>query len=152
MFGWDYDKQESMPSGGILGKLEAFYSSSEFTERGILHGHFLSWLLRGLNPSEVHQKMCDDHNFQERFFAFFEDTIRHHLPDIDLEVEKSFEPQTERPLKPPNINSLDMCQGHSHPKLSVAQGAGSKPSADEIQPTARRYPTTGNTPVWFPGH
>ena len=44
------------------------------------------------------------------------------------------------------------CQGHSHPKLSVAQGAGSKPSADEIQPTARRYPTTGNTPVWFPGH
>jgi len=38
MFGWDYDKQESIPSGGILGKLEAFYSSLEFTDRGILHG------------------------------------------------------------------------------------------------------------------
>ena len=35
------------------------------------------------------------------------------------------------------------CQGHSHPKLSVVQGAGSKPSADEIQPTARRYPNYG---------
>ena len=35
---------------------------------------------------------------------------------------------------------LWLCQGHSHPKLSVVQGAGSKPSADEIQPTARRYP------------
>ena len=47
---------------------------------------------------------------------------------------------------------LPPCQGHSHPKLSVAQGAGSKPSADKIQPTAHRYPTTGNTLVWFPGH
>ena len=46
----------------------------------------------------------------------------------------------------------DICQGHSHPKLSVAQGVGSKSSADNRQPTARRYPTTGNTPVWFPGH
>ena len=44
------------------------------------------------------------------------------------------------------------CQGHSHPKLSVAQGAGSKSSADNKQPTARRPMTTGNTPVWFPGH
>ena len=33
-----------------------------------------------------------------------------------------------------------ICQGHSHPKLSVAQGAGSKSSADKIQPTAHRYP------------
>ena len=47
---------------------------------------------------------------------------------------------------------VESCQGHSHPKLSVAQGAGSKPSADKIQPTARRYPTMGDTPVWFPGH
>ena len=44
------------------------------------------------------------------------------------------------------------CQGHSHPKLSVVQGAGSRLSADKIQPTACRYPTTENTPVWFPGH
>ena len=34
--------------------------------------------------------------------------------------------------------SKTKCQGHSHPKLSVAQGAGSKLSADKIPPTARR--------------
>ena len=39
------------------------------------------------------------------------------------------------------------CQGHSHPKPSVAQGAESKSSADKIQPTAHRYLTMGNTPV-----
>ena len=101
MFGWDFRKQESTPSGGILGKLEAFYGSSEFTDRGMLHGHFLLWLLGGLNPSEVHRKMSDDPGFQERFFAFFEEIIHHHLPDIELNVEKSFEPRTERPPKPP---------------------------------------------------
>ena len=32
LFGWDYDKQQSTPLGGILGKLESFYGSSEFTD------------------------------------------------------------------------------------------------------------------------
>lgn len=32
MFGWDYDKQESTDLGGILGKIEAFYGSSEFMD------------------------------------------------------------------------------------------------------------------------
>ena len=30
------------------------------------------------------------------------------------------------------------CQGHSHPKLSVVQGVGSRSSADKIQPTAHK--------------
>jgi hypothetical protein len=102
LFGWDYDKRESVPSGGILGKLEAFYGSSEFTERGQLHGHFLLWLLGGLNPTEVHSRMRNDDDFQRRFFAFFEDVIHHHLPEIDaVEVDKSFEPRIERPPQPP---------------------------------------------------
>ena len=101
MFGWDFGRRESTPLGGILGKLEAFYGSSEFTNRGMLHGHFLLWLLGGLNPSEVHRKMCDDPGFQTRFFAFFEDIINHHFPDIDFEVDKSFEPRNERPPNPP---------------------------------------------------
>ena len=105
MFGWDFSRQESTPSGGILGKLEAFYGSSEFTDRGMLHGHFLLWLLGGLNPSQVHQKMRDDPSFQERFFAFFEDVIHHNFPDVDVEVDKSFEPRTERPPKPPRFDT-----------------------------------------------
>ena len=71
MFGWDFDKHKLMPSGGILGKLEAFYGSSEFTDRGMLHSHFLGWLLGGLNPSEVHAKMHDDPNFQKKVFCIF---------------------------------------------------------------------------------
>ena len=61
--------------------------------------------LRGLNPSQVHQKMRDDPSCQERFFAFFEDVIHHHFPDIDVEVDKSFEPRTERPPKPPQFDT-----------------------------------------------
>ena len=38
------------------------------------------------------------------------------------------------------INNRGDCQGHSHPKLLVALGEGSKSSADNIQPTAHRYP------------
>jgi hypothetical protein len=103
LFGWDYDKRESTPSGGILGKLEAFYGSSEFTERGMLHGHFLLWLLGGLNPAEIHSRMRDDDDFQKRFFAFFEDIIHHHFPEVDgVEIDKSFEPRTERPPQPPS--------------------------------------------------
>jgi hypothetical protein len=105
LFGWDYDKRESVPLGGILGKLEAFYGSSEFTERGILHGHFLLWLLGGLNPAEVHRKMCKDDDFQKRFFAFFEDAIHHHFPEIEMEVDKSFEPRIERPPHPPPLDA-----------------------------------------------
>ena len=92
--------------GGILGKLESFYGSSEFTERGILHGHFLGWLLGGLNPAEIHSRMRDDDDFQKRFFAFFEDIIHHHLPEVDgVEVDKSFEPRIERPPKPPPVDA-----------------------------------------------
>ena len=101
LFGWDYERRESTPLGGILGKLEAFYGSSEFTERGMLHGHFLLWLLGGLNPAEVHRRMCEDDDFQRRFFAFFEDIIHHHFPEIEMEVDKSFEPRVERPPEPP---------------------------------------------------
>ena len=106
LFGWDYGKRESTPSGGILGKLNAFYGSSEFTERGILHGHFLLWLLGGLNPADVHRKMRDDEDFKTRFFAFFEDIIHHHLPEIDgIEIDKSFEPRVERPPQPPPVDA-----------------------------------------------
>ena len=37
---------------------------------------------------------------------------------------------------------IHMCQGHSHPKLLIALGIGSKSSADKIQPTAHK-PTLG---------
>ena len=94
---WDYEKRESTPSGGILGELEAFYSSSEFTERGMLYGHFLLRLLGELNPAEIHSRMRDNNDFQTRFFEFFEAIIYYHYPEID----EFFEPRIERPPLPP---------------------------------------------------
>lgn len=67
----------------------------------MLQGHFLLWLLGGLNPAEVHRRMRDEEDFQKCFFAFFEDIIHHHLPEIEMEVDKSFEPRVERPPQPP---------------------------------------------------
>ena len=50
--------------------------------------------------------MRDDDDFQKRFFAFFEDLIHHHLPEIDaVEVDKSFEPRIERPPHPPPVDA-----------------------------------------------
>ena len=45
---------------------------------------------------------------------------------------------TPAPLAPSQDTESPPCQGHSHPKLLVALGEGSKSSADKIQPTAHR--------------
>jgi hypothetical protein len=73
-------KRRSIPEGGILGHLRAFYGTAELTERANFHGHFLLWLMGGLNPSQLHERLAVDNDFKHRFFEFFEDIIHHHLP------------------------------------------------------------------------
>jgi hypothetical protein len=68
LFGWDFEKECSKTDGGILGHLHAFYGCSENTERGGLHGHFVIWLVGGLNPSDVHMHVKNDDAFQRNFF------------------------------------------------------------------------------------
>ena len=77
LFGWNYKKRESSVHGGILGHLSAFYGTSEFTEHGNLHGHFLIWLVWGLNPADIHTKLKQDKIFEKYLFSFFEDIIQH---------------------------------------------------------------------------
>lgn len=101
LLGWDYKKQESSPSGSLFGHLRAFYGTCEYTECGSLHGHFLLWLQGGSNPSKIHQQLHNE-AFQNRFFAFFDDIIHHHLPDIEIPVDSKFEPRVERPPQPPS--------------------------------------------------
>ena len=105
LLGWDCDHCKSTPSGGLFGRLQAFYGTSEYTERGSLHGHFLIWLQGGANPSEIHRRLLDA-NFQKRFFAFFDDIIHHHLPDVEVVVDSKFEPRVERPPKLPSSGGL----------------------------------------------
>lgn len=104
LLGWDFKKGRSTDEGGILGHLRAFYGSSEYTEHGNLHGHFLLWLNGGLNPTEVHKRLLDV-EYQKQFFSFFDAIIWHHLPDIEMKVDKSFEPRIERPPCPPKYNA-----------------------------------------------
>ena len=104
LFGWDYDKRKSSRDGGVLGHIQAFYGTCEFTERGSFHGHFLIWLLGGLNPNQIHQRLKNDLEFKNRFFKFFEDIIQHHLPDVDIAVDTAYEPRVERPPSPPTVS------------------------------------------------
>jgi hypothetical protein len=106
LFGWDFKKRASTAQGRILGHIWAFYGTNEFTERGGLHGHFLLWLVGGLNPSQLHDRLRGDDQYQKRFFAFFEDVIHHHLPDVEDHIDSSFEPCTQRPPQPPPVDSL----------------------------------------------
>ena len=98
--GWDKTNGKSSPNGGIFGKVRAYYGTAEFTDRGQLHGHFLIWLDGGLNPGEVHEKMKNDENWRNQFFAFFEDIIKHDLPDTPDEIEPGYEPRQQRPPNP----------------------------------------------------
>ena len=104
LLGWDFKKSKSTEEGGVLGHLRAFYGSSEYTERGNLHGHVLLWLNGGLNPTEVHKRLLDI-EYQKQFLSFFDDIIWHHLPDIEIKVNKSFEPRIERPPCPPKYDA-----------------------------------------------
>lgn len=97
MLGWDPVRKKSKPKGGILGKVDAYYGTAEYTERGCLHGHFLIWLEGGLNPREVHSSLADNPDFQKRFLSFFDDISRHDLGPIEMNVEKTYEPRVEMP-------------------------------------------------------
>ncbi|KAG1876576.1 hypothetical protein DFJ58DRAFT_649719, partial [Suillus subalutaceus] len=101
LFSWDFDHGRSCEAGGILGHIRAFYGTLEFTERGALHGHFLIWLEGGVNPSEFHEHLRDDVAYQTKFFAFFEEVIHHHLPEVEDQIDPKFEPRVQRPPKPP---------------------------------------------------
>ena len=105
LFGWEYSTRKSSAKGGILGHLRAFYGTSEFTERGSLHGHFLIWLIGASNPNEIHRRLKEEPGFERRFFDFFEDIIEHQLPDVELKTEKNYEPRVERPPVPPESTS-----------------------------------------------
>ncbi|TFK22122.1 hypothetical protein FA15DRAFT_596699 [Coprinopsis marcescibilis] len=108
LLGWDYKRRQSTTSGGLFGRLRAFYGLTECTEHGGLHGHFVLFLEGASNPSEIHDRLWNSEDYQHRFFDFFEGIIHHHFPDVELEVEKSYNPRVERPPVPPNPSDKDI--------------------------------------------
>ena len=88
LFAWDFTKCQSKPTGGILGHLKAWTGTVELTERGSFHGHFLIWLLGGMNPSELHARLHQNIQFEKRFFSIFDNITCHSFPDVDYIIDK----------------------------------------------------------------
>ena len=55
----------------------------------------------GLNPSDIHEKLKQDVEFERRLFSYFEDIISHHFPDVDIALDNKYEPRIECPPQPP---------------------------------------------------
>ena len=109
LFGQDFVKGRSSAEGGTLGWPEAFNGSVEYTGRGDHHGHFLLWLLGALNPADLHEKLKSSPGFDHKVFSFSEEIIKHHLPEIEVNIDKEFEPHLEHPLHaPPPPKSCEM--------------------------------------------
>ena len=54
-------------------------------------------MLGGLNPANIHEKLKQDKIFEKHLFSYFKDIIHHHLPDIEVVVNKKYESCTENP-------------------------------------------------------
>jgi Helitron helicase-like domain at N-terminus/PIF1-like helicase len=92
-----YDTDTGQSTGGLLGHVNCYYGKCECTMRGCLHGHFEIWLLGGLNPRDIHQKLEHDLPFRQRFFEFWDEIIKHDAPGDDIEISASAEPRVQRP-------------------------------------------------------
>ncbi|KAJ3754711.1 hypothetical protein EV360DRAFT_51097 [Lentinula raphanica] len=71
-----YKPKQSDDSSGILGHVSGYYGCVEAQGRGTLHCHMLIWVVGGLNPDEIKQRIQRDDGlaFRERL-AFLDDTI-----------------------------------------------------------------------------
>lgn len=109
LFGWDFHLSKSTVDGGILGHLDGFYGSIEYTERGTLHGHFLIWLKGSVNPSEMRRRLSNNPAYQEQVFEYFEDAIRHDLPNVHCPEldDPNYNPRTEMPPPVPDLGSIE---------------------------------------------
>ena len=69
------------------------------------HGHFLIWLLGGLNPTEIHSKLGKHDDFEACFFAYFEVVSWHHFPEVDCIHATHFKPHIQRPGNIPSFTA-----------------------------------------------
>ena len=153
LLGWDFNKKTSTKDGGILGHLQAFYGTTEFTERGSLHAHFVIWLVGGLNPSDLHEKLKDNDKYQSQFFEFFEDIIHHHLPDIEYKLQPECDPRTERPPAPPAVSTnipLDILNSWNSAFLTEIKKCGEKLQRHEHRKVCYKYGNEGKCRFLFP--
>jgi Helitron helicase-like domain at N-terminus len=60
LIGYNPNKHESNPGGGVLGKIGAYYGTVEESGRGALHLHMLLWLEKNKNPEQLRELIKDE--------------------------------------------------------------------------------------------
>ncbi|CAF4059700.1 unnamed protein product [Rotaria sordida] len=60
LVGYNINKYESHPDGGILGKIDAYYGTIEESGRGALHLHMLLWLADNKHPHELRASITNE--------------------------------------------------------------------------------------------
>lgn len=105
LFGWNYTTRQSLRQGGILGPMRSFFGTSEFTNRGCLHGHFIIWLVGGCNPSELHRRLHRNPQYVHQVLTAIGHITKHHLPVVDIPLA-DHDPRTENPPEPPDLCNL----------------------------------------------
>ena len=120
------------------------------TERGSFHGHFLLWLLGGLNLSDLHAKLTDNPEYQKQFFDYFESIIQHHLPDLEVNIPENHEPRVERPPVPPfplEHPTLDLLNEWESAYITKVKKCGEILQRHVCHPVCHKYGNEGK--CWF---
>ena len=60
LIGYNHNKHRSIPDGGVLGEIDAFYGTVEESGRGALHLHMLLWLVNNMNPTVLRESIKND--------------------------------------------------------------------------------------------
>jgi hypothetical protein len=116
-----------------------------------LHSHFLIWLEGGLNPSDLHVKLCNSQDYQQKFFAYFEDIIHHHLLDTDDVIDPKFELRIQRPPCPPEVQSnLDIMRGWDTVYVTEVKQCGEVLQRHRCRPVCHKYGNEDRCCFLFP--
>ncbi|CAF4243956.1 unnamed protein product, partial [Rotaria sordida] len=66
------------PSGGVLGKIKAYFGTVESQGRGSLHLRILIWLDHDLTPVDLKNNVQNE-NFKEKLITYLEDIVKEDL-------------------------------------------------------------------------
>lgn len=131
VLGYEPNGSTSLPEGGILGMVKAYYGCVEAQGRGTLHCHMMVWIEGALNPNEIKDRIVKHHDmdFKRRLLDMLDDTISTEIPpDPNPSLAFEFDHFNPCSTRGPSLNDPDyvikrkkdlhllakQCQSHSH--------------------------------------
>ncbi|KAK0452778.1 uncharacterized protein EV420DRAFT_1246074, partial [Desarmillaria tabescens] len=84
-----YSPDEFHLKEGVLGITKAYYGCVEVQGHGTLHCHMLVWLVGGLDPNEIKERILEagDDEFKDRLFRYLDDSLSNYIPDLPMECD-----------------------------------------------------------------